>query len=303
MTMLRSHLPDLNLEDALPFIEKVIQESYEGYELKGEKLFNVSEMKHGIAQMSQVSALSPAGKVSEGAEIPQDRIRQGYSSTFKAEKYGILLSTSQESIDDERHDVISKNPRRLARAFASAQEISAAAILNSAFSTTGADGKALCATDHPLLQPGSGTSSNRQATDADLSITSLKDVMTVYKKQLDSAGNKIAVPAKYLVVPSELEYEAYEILNSVMLPGGSTNNVNSMHGRLELCCWEYLTDTDAFFVMGDKMDHEIYFFWSKRPQVSTSVEFKTEVALTKMVGRWQVGFADWRGIAGSSGAA
>jgi hypothetical protein len=44
------------------------------------------------------------------------------------------------------------------------------------------------------------------------------------------------------------------------------------------------------------------FYWRKRPELGTDYDFKTEVALTKLVGRFAVGYSDWRGIVGTTGA-
>lgn len=302
----RSNLTDFYLASALPFLEAVIEEEYESYPSVAEMLFNVKDMKNGITQHSQISALTAAGQVGEGEEITQDRVYQGFSKTYIARKFGILLSTSQEAIDDERFDSISKNAQKLGRSIRSAEEIDASNILNNAFATTGNDGKVLCATDHPLLAPGAGTSSNKLATDADLSTTSLKDMITVFKKQLDTAANKVMIKPRKLVVPSELEYLAYELLRSTYLPGGSDNSVNSIGPgalySIEPVCWEYLTDNDGWFLLADKADHEIYQFWSKRPEIKQEIDFKTDVALTRILARWDVGFSDWRGITGTPGA-
>lgn len=302
----RNNLPDLYLEDALPFLKAVIEEEHEEYQSVCEQIFNVGDMQNGIAQTTQVSSLAPAGEVGEGEEINQDRVYAGYSKTYKARKFGILLSTSQEAIDDQRYDSISKNARKLGRAMASATEIDAAAIFNNGFSSNGLDGVPLFSRVHPLLAPGAGTSSNQLATDADLSTTSVKDMITVMKKQLDSAGNKIMIKPKILLVPSELEYSAYEILKSTYLADVSTNNLSSIgpNGRyiIEPMSWEYLTDSDAFFMLSDKMDHELHMFWAKRPEIRQEIDFKTDVALTRILARWDVGYSDWRGVCGTTGA-
>lgn len=304
--LLKSNLPDLNLETALPFIERVIEEEYEQYPFVSEAIFNVGDDSHGIVQHTQVSSLAPAGEVGEASEVPSQKVYQGYATNFLAKKYGVLLQTSKESIDDQRIDVLSKNPRRLARAVASTREITAAAILNTAFTTAGSDGKVLCAIDHPLLAPGAGTSSNKLSTDADLDATSLKDLITVFRKQLDSAGNKINILPKTLLVPQDLEFKAYEVLRSTYLPDSPNNNVNSVgpNGiyKIEPMTWIYLTDPDAFFLVADKSEHELHWFWRQQPSVESDIEFKTEVALTKIVTRFSVGYSDWRGIAGTTGA-
>lgn len=304
--LLRTNLPDLYLADALPFIEEIIEEEHASYPFVSEEVFNIRDMKHGIVQHAQVSALQPASVVGEGEEIPQDRVYQGYSTTFTSRKYGILLATSQEAIDHEKHDSISKAPKKMARSMASTREIQAAAVFNNAFATNGSDGVPLCSVSHPLITPGAGTSSNRLAVDADLSITSLKDMVTVFKKQLDTAGNRLMISPKWLLVPSELEYLAYELVKSAFLPGDSLNNVNSMGPqglyKLEPKCWEYLTDSDAFFLVGDKADHDLYWFWDKQPTVSSAMDFKTDTALSRMLARFTVGYSDWRGVVGTPGA-
>lgn len=302
----RSNLPDLYLEDALPFLEDVIEEEYMNYPYISEMLFNIREMSNGLAQHTQVSSLSPVGVVGEAEEIPQDRVYQGYATNYRALKYGVLLATSQEAIDDERFDSISKNPKKLGRAVASTREITSAAVFNTGFATNGSDGVPLFSTSHPLLAPGAGTSSNLLAVAADLSITSLKDLVTVMKKQLDTAGNKIMIKPKTLLLPSELEYLGYELLHSTYLPEGSLNNVNSMgpQGIFNIApqAWEYLTDADGYFLVADKADHDMYWFWAKQPEIQSEVDFKTNVLMTRVLARWAVGYSDWRGVAGCPGA-
>lgn len=306
--LLRSNLPDLFLEDALPSIDYIIQEEYEGFKPKFEQLFNVRNMKTSISQTTQVSSLVPASIVGEAESLPMQKIYQGYSKTYTARKFGILLATSQEAIDDEQYDVFNKNPRRLARSFMSAQEIDASSILNEAFSTVGPDGQSLCSVAHPLLAPGSASpGTNRLAVDSDLSMTSLKDMATLFRGQVDSAGNKISIDPKCLVVPKELEFTAIELLESVMLVDIANANVNALNSikasrSMSPVVWDYLSDPDAWFLMADPIDHDINWYWRKQPSLDNEMEFKTEVALTKMSARWAVGFSDWRGITGTPGA-
>lgn len=305
-TLLRSNLPDLYLEDALPFIEHVIEEEYESFPKVSEMIMNVESMNNGIVQHSQVSSIGPASLVGEAEEINQDRVYQGYSSTFKSLKYGTMLATSQETIDHEKYSSLAKNPKKLARAVASTCEIKAAALFNNGFSTALSDGVALFSTSHPLLAPGAGTSSNRLATDADLSSTSLKDMITLMRKQLDTAGNKIMIKPKKLIVPAELEFVAWELLRSIYIPDSSNNNLSSFGPssdyRIEPIVWDYLTDADAWFLASDKADHNLYFFWDKQPEIKTSMEFKSDVALTRILTRFVVGASDWRGVCGTTGA-
>jgi hypothetical protein len=308
MIQLRSSLPDLVLEDALPALEFIVGEEYQAFEPKYEKIFNVKDMKTSIAQSTQVSSLQAAGVVGEAETIPLQRVYQGYAKTYTALKYGILLATSQELIDDEQHDVLGENSRRLMRAYMSSTEILGADILNTGFTTTGPDGKALFATDHPLLAPGAGTGSNLLVTGADLTMTSLKAMVTLLRGTVDSAGNKVNIRPKQLIVSKDDEFTARELLKSIMLPDSANANVNAINSvsaeyQIDLVVWDYLTASDAFFVAGEKSDHNLMFYWRKRPAIASEYDFKTEVALTKLSGRMTAGYSDWRGIVGSDGSA
>lgn len=305
--MLRQlNLPDLYLEDALPFIDHVLTETYDEYPKVSEVLMNVKNMPYGIAQTAQVSSLSAAGEVAEGEEIPQQRVYPGFSTTYKSKKYGLLLSTTQEVIDHEKYDSLSKNPRRMARAMASTIEIVSANVFNSGFGTNGSDGVPLFSASHPLLSPGAGLGSNLISVAADLSTTSIKDLLTVMRKTLDTSGNRIQIRAKQLVVPAELEFAAWEILKSVYLADSPNNNLSSIGPqsdyRIEPVVWNYLTDADAFFLLGAKDDHDINLYYDKKPEVKSAMDFKTDTALSRMLCRFTVGYGDWRGVVGSPGA-
>ena len=306
MGNLRTQFQDLYLEDALPFMEEIVADEFESFPKVSELIANVHDMKYGIAQHAQVSALSPAGEMAEGEEVPQDRLYQGYSTTFKSKKYGVMLAITQEMIDHERYDILSKNPRKLAKSVMVTAETVFANIFNNGFSDTGSDGKVLFATDHPLLSPGAGTSSNKLASAADLSATSLKDMITVMRKQLDTSGNKIMIAPKKLMVPAELEYVAFELLKSIYIPDSPNNNLSSIgpqsNYKIDAIVNDYLTDSDAWFLLADKADHEIHWFWDKKPEVKSKEEFKTEVALMKITTRFTTGYSDWRGVAGTPGA-
>jgi hypothetical protein len=306
MIQLRNQYSDLVLEAALPALEFIVAEEYEQFQPRYEQLFNVKDMRTAIAQSTQISSLQAAGAVGEAEQIPLQQVYQGFDKTYTAIKYGIMLATSQELIDDLEFDVMAQNPRRLTRAFMSAVEISAASILNTAFSATGPDGKVLCADDHPLLAPGAGTGDNL-ITAADLSMTSLKAGSTLLRGTVDTAGNKVMVMPKKLVVHPNDEFTARELLRSVMLVDSANASVNAINSvtseyQIDLVVWDYLTDSDAWFLAGDKMDHNLCFYWRKKPVIDTDFDFKTEVALQKMVARWVAGYSDWRGIVGSAGA-
>lgn len=309
--LLQQNLQDLYLDTALPWIEHIIEEEYEKYPQISQEIFNIRDMKFGIAQHTQVSALSAAAEVGEGEELPQDRVFQGYSTTYHSKKYGILLATSQEVIDHEKYDSLSKNPKKMGRAVATTCEIVSAAVFNTAFSAAGSDGQPLFSTAHPLLSPGSsgidgaGVGKNLLAVAEDLSASSLKDMLTLMRKTVDTSGNNIMLTPNRLLVPPELEFIAWEILHSAYLPDTPNNNLSSVgpesNYRIKPIVWNYLTDSNGWFLLSDNVEHDMYFFWDKQPEVKSQMEFKTDVALSRILTRFTVGYSDWRGVCGTPG--
>lgn len=304
---LRSQYSDLVLGDALPALDFIVEQAWESFAAKHEQVFNVKDMATAIAQSTQVSALQAAGSVGEAEEIPMQRKYQGYSKTYQAVKYGILLATSQELLDDMQYDVMGQDARRLAQAVMETVETVSADVLNDGFSTNGLDGVPLFSASHPLLAPGAGLGTNLLGTPSDLSMTSLKAMSTLLRKTVDTAGNKINLRGKQLIVSPDDEFTARELLKSTYLVDAGNANVNAINSvqseyNLNLVVWDYLTDADAFFLQADGSDHFMTFYWRQRPETATEKEFKSDVALTRILTRFAVGYSDWRGIVGTAGA-
>lgn len=305
-TILRSQFPDFNLEDALPQLQMTIQEAYQEFPTVYDKIMNVKDMKASIYQTSQVSSLKSPVQVAEGAQVPLQSMVQGFKKTYQAVKFGGMLAISKEAMEDEASEIFTKAPRAFARAFNEAIETTAAAVLNGGFSDTGPDGQSLFSASHPALLSGVADQSNLLGTAADLSSSTLKALYTLLRKTRDTAGNRVNIKPRSLIVSADDEYLGHELLNSVMLvnsDNSSVNAVNSLRERqsVELVVWDYLTSSDAFYVSGEKLDQNLMFLWRMRPELESDYEFKSQVGLTLMTGRWVAGYSDWRGIVASAG--
>lgn len=311
MVMRREQFGDLTLENALPVLEEVTNDTLEEFPMEHASIYNVRNMTTGIVNHTGVSGIPAVGTVTEGGEYPMDAMVQGYDKTYTAVKYGVILPITEELLEDNQHEEAFDRAEQLGRAMREAERISAASIFNNAFSDSGPDGVSLCNTAHPLAYPGAGTSSNRLATDADLSQASIEDLLTVMRGTKDQAGKKVLVRPSKLIVPSDLEFLATELLDSTQKPQATdngtineTNMVNAVRSRygLEVCVMDYLTDADAFFLAARPGSHKLYWYWRKQPVTSSDMEFKSDVALLKIKARWALGYSDFRGIAGTSGA-
>jgi len=299
---LRPDFSDLTLEEQLPVLEQLAQDEYDRFPMAHEKLFQVSSMDRGIYQVSQVAGIAPVAEVGEAQEYGTDAPTQGFSTTFTARKYGVIIPFSDELKDDGKIDILAKNPERLATSMNDKIQRDAASVLSNAFTTLQSDGKALCAVDHPSVAPGAPTGSNRLATDADLTISSLELMTTLFRNQTDMSGKKIMIRPDLIVTAADNEFNAHAIIKSELRPGGDLNDVNAVKGLYgySVLTMDYLTDPDAWFV-ANSSQNSLTWLWRKRPSTSSNSEWNSDTSMIKISARYAFGSHDWRGFAGTSG--
>ena len=111
----------------------------------------------------------------EGAGIEYDEPKEGLPKTFTPTAKALGFAVTREAMDDDISGLIGQVPKDLGYSCTNTLEQDIANIYNYGFTAAaayyGPDSKSLFATDHPLKHGGTGT--NRLATDADLTVTSL----------------------------------------------------------------------------------------------------------------------------------
>jgi hypothetical protein len=161
----------------------------------------------------------------------------------------------------------------------------------------------LCATDHPTR---SGDQSNALATAADLSETSLEQILIQIADLKDDRGLRVAAQGQMLVIPTAYTFTAERLLESQLRTGTADNDINAIRAGGYLPkgyhVMRRLTDSDAFFVVTDVPDGLKHF---QRSPLKKGMEgdFETGNVRYKVRERYSFGFTDWRGIFGTGGAA
>ena len=186
---------------------------------------------------------------------------------------GLGFRVTREARDDELYDIIESAPSALARSVRQTREAVGISPLNQAFNASFPvmDGKALCATDHPLK--GGGTFSNKLS--ADLTVTALKAALIAADKWIDDRGMNIMVPMRHLFVPSDLQWKAEEIMKSNLMPYVFDNTTNVLRGKLTPQVLHFLTSMTAWFVASDKKDHGVCFYDRTSPTFENADDFTT----------------------------
>jgi hypothetical protein len=191
----------------------------------------------------------------------------------------------------------------LIESFHQTKEIYGANVLNTATTynaSVGGDGKALCASDHPI---DGSTVSNLPSTPVDLNEATLLNAMisirTAFK---DQAGLKIFARGRKLVVPPQLEPVAIRLLKTELRPGSADNDVNaimSTAGGLPegYMVNDFLTSTRAWFLLTN-IDGLSYMERVKY-ESDMQVDFVTDNLLVKGYERYSFGYYNWRSVWGS----
>jgi len=246
-------------------IKKQLQEGLDavfGLEYKQQaelwkNIFETSkESKKAYIEQVLMTGLGAASVKAEGDQYAFDDAQEGWVARLVFETVALAVSISDEAMQDDLYaDLGSQMSKALARSMQYTKNVKGANVLNYGFTSgyTGGDGKVLFATDHPLV--GGGSFANTLATQADLSETTLEDLLILIGDAVDDRGLPIHLTAKKLITPTELQFTADRLLNTDGRVGTADNDLNSIKNQNLISGGfstnVFLTDPDAFFIITD----------------------------------------------------
>jgi|TARA_Y200000002_G_scaffold317176_1_gene275728 hypothetical protein len=276
---------------------------YKNYENQHAEIYDTENSDRAFEEEVMLSGFDKAAVKSEGAAVVYDSAQETYTARYQHETIALAFSITEEAVEDNLYDKIStRYTKALARSMAQTKQLKAAAILDGAFTTsTGGDGVALCATNHPVI---AGTFANELATPADLSETSLEQSLIDIAKMTDERGLKIAAKGMKLIIHPSQQFAAERIMKSALRVGTADNDANAMKSMGMIpqgfVVNNFLADTESFFIKTDVpngMKHMV------RAPIKTAMEgdFETGNVRYKARERYSFGFSDPRGIFGSPG--
>lgn len=228
---------------------------------------------------------------------------QGPTSRFTHVAYAGGYMVSFEEMEDNLYPEVGKRrTQKLSRAARATHETTVAAMYNRAFTSgfTGADGKVLCASDHPTQN---GSQSNL-LTAADVSEAAIEDALIQISNATDSVGLKENLKAQSIHANPAQEFELIRIIKSVLQNDTPNNAVNAIRvsGQFPkgIKINPYLDDTDAWFIRTDAQTALIHF---QRNPLSFSEDgaFDNKVQKYACYERYSVKWANWRGLYGNAG--
>jgi hypothetical protein len=268
------------------------------------QIFDVKSSDKNYEEIVEQTGFGLAPVKAEGASSAYEGHVQGATSRFTNVAYSLGYIVTREELADNLYSEVSmQRAGSLAFSMAQTRENVGANVLNRFTNTSflGGDGSALGVTDHGSL---SGNQSNILATAADLSESSIEDLTIQIMDAVNSKGLKISLSPKRLIVPTALIYDAQRILKSTQRVDSANNDINALNSLSvipEVAVNHYLTDSDAWFI---KTNAPAGLCWFDREAVEfkKDEDFDTDNAKAKAYMRFVPGWADWRGVYGSTGA-
>ena len=277
---------------------------YKRYENQHAEIYTTESSDRAFEEEVMLSGFAQAQTKAEGSGVVFDNAQETFTARYTHETVALAFAITEEAIEDNLYDrLASRYTKALARSMANTKQVKAVQPLINGFGTfTSGDGSALFATNHPTI---SGTVANTLATAADLNETSLEQSLIDIAAMTDERGLKIAARGVKMIVPSELQFTAERLMKSQGRTGTADNDINAIVSmgmvpqgyRVN----NYITDTDAFYIITDIPNGMKYF---DRSPIKTAMEgdFDTGNVRYKARERYSFGVSDFRGIFGVEGA-
>lgn len=233
--------------------------------------------------------------------IEYDDNDQGYKTTYTHTEYARGFKVERKLVDDDLYGIINKRPAGLALAAMRKREKDGADIFNNAFATgAGADGQFLCDGAHPHSPANTASTQNNAGTSA-LSRASIINTRRLMREFTDDRGELQQIMPDTLIVPPELEDEAYVEARTPLKTSSADNDLSFVNSLgLNVIVWDYLTDANNWFMVDSAMAKQ-QLNWFNRVNLEFALDPKSDFDLeARFRGymRYSLGWSDWRFVFG-----
>jgi hypothetical protein len=279
---------------------------YKQYENQSAEIYTTESSDRAFEEEVMLSGFAQAQVKPEGSAVTYDNAQETFTARYTNETIALAFAITEEAIEDNLYDrLASRYTKALARSMAQTKQVKAVNPLNNGMpggTFNSGDGVTLFNTAHTTL---AGSFSNTLATAADLNETSLEQSLIDIAALTDERGLKIAAKGMKMIIPSALQFTAERLMQSAGRVGTADNDVNAIKSMGMIpqgySVNNFLTDTDAFFIITDVPNGMKHF---ERSPLTTKMEgdFDTGNVRYKARERYVFGVSDPRGIFGSPGA-
>jgi hypothetical protein len=295
--------------DFRSIVEPILNESFDGvYDQRADEWSTVFREQSGIPRNYHeepvLYGFGAAPQLPDGSPVSYQQGGVLFLQRYVYQVFGLAFALTKVLVEDGDHIRIGQvYAKHLAQSLVETKELLCANVLNRAFNSsyTGGDGVQLSASNHPIVN---GTFSNLLATAANLSQTSLEQILIQVRGAVDNNGKKIRLqPVKLVVAPGNV-FQAEVLLKSVLRTGTANNDINPIKsiGLLPegASVISRLTNASNWWVETDAPEG-MKLLMRRALEKTMEGDFETDSMRYKATERYQVGWTDPRAMFGTPG--
>ncbi len=295
--------------DFRSIVEPILNEAFDGvYDQRTDEWSQVFREQQGIPRNYHeepvLYGFGAAPELPDGTPVSYQQGGVLFLKRYVYKVYGLAFALTKVLVEDGDHIRIGNvYARHLAQSLVETKETLAANVLNRAFNGAyvGGDGVALNSNAHPIVN---GTFSNLLTSAANLSQTSLEQMLIQVRQAVDNNGKKIRLqPLKLVVAPGNV-FQAEVLLKSVLRSGTADNDINPIKsiGLLPqgAVVMSRLTSATAWWVQTDTPEG-MKLLMRRGLEKTMEGDFETDSMRYKATERYDVGFTDPRAMYGTPG--
>jgi hypothetical protein len=256
-------------------------------------------------RFSQVSGYGDIPQFS--GSVTYQSAAQGYDTVITPLEFASGIQVQRRLFDTDQFSIMDQRPAGLARAAQRTRQGHGARPFNNAFSVdtffyNNSEGVALCSDSHTTTVQSASTASgfDNLVTTA-LSATAVATARIQMRGFRDAAANRGDVEPDEILFPPDLYEVAFEINSSMGKVDTANNNRNVHFGRYTMKEWNYLADTNNWFLMDSSLRPlSLKWFESVPVEFAFAEDMDTIIAKWRLYGVWGNGQLDWPWILGAN---
>lgn len=289
-------------------LRKDFRDSYNKYAPEYPQFLKVSSTTMPEQTATIITGLNRFLERGDGEAITYEDPKIGPKVVGVDKEFALGFMISRRTVEDDQYGKANSASKWLAHAAYLTKEYRAAALLDDAFTGAtflGIDSQPLISTAHTFLN-GSGTWSNRVASNIGVSMTGITSMLDLAQVAKDHNGDPIPMNLDRLIIGNNAGdlNRAMQIFGSTLEPFTSDNTENAIKKRIggtKIIVSHYKSDANSWF-MQDSTFNDAHFVMRREVDYDDTFDFDTDAAKYKGSMRFLVWFVDPRGWFGSDPA-
>lgn len=230
---------------------------------------------------------------------------QGFDVTATYLEWASGIQVERKLFDDDQFNIMDQRPASLATSAQRTRQGHGARMFNNAFSVdnffyNNSEGVALASNSHTTNSGASTANGFDNLTTSALSATAMNANRIQMVGFRGDQADRISVVPDEILIPPDRFAQAFEIVSSMGKVDTANNNRNVHEGAYKIIEWNYLSDTNNYFVMDSAMRRK-HLHWIDRveKEFAFAEDLDTIIAKWRGYARYANAHTNWRWMLGA----